>query len=113
MCVCVGGGGSGPVAQPGGVKGVKFHPLVTQLGRTPPVIGGRQPPGGDSGFACYPADDVHQARITWGVGTEDDARRRGQRRDRLFSVFFFYFAHFDFLFLSLGGFDFMFLTLCI
>ena len=38
------------------------------LGRIPPVRGARQLPEGDSGCACYPVDDVHQARITQGVG---------------------------------------------
>ena len=39
-----------------------------RLGRTPPVSGGRQSPGGGSGTASYPVDDVQQARITQGAG---------------------------------------------
>ena len=39
-------------------------PPAHGLVRTPPVSGGHQLPGGDSGSASYPVDDVHQVRIT-------------------------------------------------
>ena len=44
--------------------------------------GGHQLSGASSGFASYPVDNVHQARITWGVGKWGMKFGDDKRRDR-------------------------------